>query len=152
MKTSNLLNKTLVVPLAVIFVMTMWLTSTVRAADQMKGAELLLHLNPLKTVGEVETLKTGDTVAMACAKCKTIFVAKVVSTAKGAEILAANGKPTQLVGIHPCTGCKSTMEVVGQGRAKTDVIKHTCKACGDDSAFCCATKAGSAPTKGMEKK
>jgi len=39
------------------------------------------------------------------------------------------------------------------GHAKGDIteLKHSCKVCGDDSAFCCATKPGSRATKGMEK-
>lgn len=118
----------------------------------MKGAQHLLHLQNLKTVGDVEALKPDDTFAMACGKCKTIFVTKVVNTAKGAEVLAAGGKPTQVIGTHACPGCGSTMEIVGHGKAKEAKLTHTCKACGDDSAFCCATKPGSASTKGMDKK
>jgi hypothetical protein len=30
-------------------------------------------------------------------------------------------------------------------------LKHVCKACGDESAFCCATKPGAGATHGMEK-
>jgi hypothetical protein len=44
------------------------------------------------------------------------------------------------------------MEIVGHAKNKEATLTRTRKACGDDSAFCCATKPGSAPTKGMDKK
>lgn len=127
------------------------LLSTATAADQVKGGQKLVELSKLKTVGDVQALKSGDTFAMACAKCQTIVVKEIVSTAKGAEVLAADGKPTQLIGKHLCAGCGSTIEILGHGKAKESKITHTCGACGDTSAFCCATKPGAA-TKGMEKK
>ncbi len=141
--------------MAMAIALAAWLPTNINAAEEMKpmkGAEHLLHLQTLNTVGHMESLKVDDTVAMACAKCKTIFVMKVVSTAKGAEVLAAGGKPTQLIGTHACPGCGSTITVVGHGKAKTDAIKHTCKACGDDSAFCGASKPGTGATTGMDKK
>ena len=51
-----------------------------------------------------------------------------------------------------CPGCNSTIEVIWVGKGKHDIVKHTSKACGDDSVFCCATKPGTGATKGMEKK
>lgn len=127
------------------------LPSTANAADQVKGAQKLMEMNKVKTVGDIEALKVGDTFAMACAKCETILVKEVVSTAKGAEVLAANGKPTKIIGKHLCTGCGSNIEIVGHGKAKESKVTHTCEKCGADSAFCCATKPGSA-TKGMDEK
>ena len=62
------------------------------------------------------------------------------------------GQPKELIGTHACAGCKSTIEVVGVQKGAHTELKHSCKACGDDSAFCCATKPGSGSTKGMEKK
>ena len=128
------------------------LSPNASGADQVKGAQKLMELNKVKTVGDIESLKVGDTFAMACAKCETILVKEIVSTAKGAEVLAANGTPTKVLGKHLCPGCGSTMEVFGHGKAKESKITHTCGACGDTSAFCCATKPGSGPSKGMEKK
>jgi hypothetical protein len=152
MKTTNKSNRWLL-GLACALAVGVAIPVQVRAADQVKGVQKLLELNKVKTVGDVEALKVGDTFAMACAKCETIMVKEVVSTAKGAEVLAANGKPTKLIGKHLCPGCGSTIEIVGHGKAKESKITHTCTACGDTSAFCCATKSGSA-TKGMveEKK
>src|SRR5262245_28910498 len=149
----KLINKTAVATAAAFgLAMATWLPNTATAADPLKGAPKLTEITKIKTIGDVEALKRGDTFAMACAKCETILVKEVVSTAKGAEVLAADGKPTKLVGKHLCPGCGSTIEIVGQGRAKESKITHTCGACGDTSAFCCATKPGGGGTKGMEKK
>jgi hypothetical protein len=149
MKTIHSIKKLLACGFAVIFAGALSFSSS--GAEVQKGAQRLMPLQNLKTVGDVEALQRDDTVAMACAKCQTIYVAKVVNTAKGAEIQAAGGKPVQVIGTHACAGCNSTMEIVGHGKAKESKLTHTCKACGDESAFCCATKSGQ-PTKGMEKK
>ena len=131
------------------------LALTARAADQMKpmkGGEHLLMLNGITTKQEVDALKTGDSIAMVCAKCKTVWVTRVKQGTKGAEILNEKGQPTEVIGTHACKGCNSTLTVVGVQKGAHTELKHSCKACGDDSAFCCATKPGSGPTKGMEKK
>lgn len=113
---------------------------------QMKGAEHLQHLTSPK---QAESLKSRDTVAMVCAKCKNVAVTRVEKE-RGREFLKAGTK-------HACVGCSSEIEVVGVGDRGPDkqhltTVKHVCKSCGDDSAFCCATKPGAGKTKGMEKK
>jgi formate-dependent nitrite reductase cytochrome c552 subunit len=117
----------------------------------MKGAEHLLMLNEIKSTKDLNALKTDDSIAMVCAKCKTVWVTRVKQGAKGAELLNAKGQPTELIGTHACQGCNSTLTVVGHAKGDITEVKHSCKACGDDSAFCCATRPG-AGTKGMEKK
>lgn len=131
-----------------------WLPGNINAAEEMKpmkGAEHLLMLQKMETKAEADTLKPDDTFAMVCAKCKTVYVTRVKQGAKGAEVLMAKGQPKELIGTHACAGCKSTIEITGQRIDKKEVLKHSCKSCGDDSAFCCATKPSSAKTKGMEK-
>ena len=131
-----------------------WSTNTASAAEEMKpmkGSEHLLMLNKIETKAQADALKPGDTFAMVCAKCKTVYVTRVKQGVKGAQILMEKGQPTELIGTHACTGCNSTLEVTGHGKGKETVLKHSCKACGDDSAFCCATKPAGGPTKGMEK-
>lgn len=132
-----------------------------QAADQVKGATKLLELTQVKTVAEVEELKPDDTFVMVCSKCKTVYVKKVTQGLKGAQLLGGRGRGGQvevrggqretLVATHDCAGCKSTIEVTGHGRAREVVLKHSCKECGDESVFCCATKPGSGSTEGMEK-
>ncbi len=134
--------------------MSVSLPNTTNAAEQMKpmkGGEHLLMLQGINTKQEADALKTDDSIAMVCAKCKTVWVARVKQGTKGAQLLMEGGQPRELIGTHACAGCKSTIEVVGVQKGAHTELKHTCKVCGDDSAFCCATKPGSGPTKGMEK-
>lgn len=125
------------------------------SADQMKpmkgGEHMLMLNNRIETTQQLAELKPDDTIAMVCSKCKTVWTTRVKPGTKGAEILMANGQPTQMIGTHACAGCNSKLTVTGHAKGDITELKHTCAACGDDSAFCCATKTGSGPTPGMEK-
>jgi hypothetical protein len=156
MKNTNK-NNLLGAGVAIAIAMAAWLPTVATAADDapmkpMKGSEHLLMLNKIETKAEADALKPDDTIAMVCAKCKTVYVTRVKQGVKGAQILMANGQPKELIGTHACAGCNSTITVVGHAKGDITELKHSCKACGDDSAFCCATKPGSGATKGMEKK
>lgn len=119
------------------------LPASVRAADQVKGAQLLMK--PIKTAEDIGKLEPGDMVAMSCPKCKSITVT-YVETTKGQ---VKEEKATQK---HLCPGCATTIKTEGTGKSAKDVMKHVCKTCGSEDAFCCVLKKGSGPTKGMEKK
>jgi hypothetical protein len=119
-----------------------WFPTTMQASEQKKGAQYLLK--QITTPAEADALKPGDTMAMVCAKCKSVVVHNVTTEKGHIKTMTVGEK-------HLCPGCDSTIEVVGTGKGKHDVVKHVCGKCGDDSAFCCATKPGSGPTKGMEK-
>lgn len=153
MKTTiNLIQK---LGLAATVAVLLGIGLSLNAADQMKpmkGAEHLLMLNKLDTKAQADALKPDDTLAMVCAKCKTVYVTRVKQGMKGAELLMAMGQPKELIGTHACSGCKSTLTVVGHAKGDITELKHSCGTCGDESAFCCATKRGSGATKGMEKK
>src|SRR5262249_6609419 len=114
-----------------------------RAADQMKGAQILM-MKQVKTPAEVEALKPGDAITMVCTKCKSVMVHNV-STEKGHIKVMTVGEK------HLCPGCEGTITVVGTGKGKHDEVKHACAKCGNDSVFCCATKPGTGKTDGMEK-
>jgi hypothetical protein len=120
------------------------LPATVQAADQMKGGQMLM-MKEIKTPAEAEALKPGDPMVMVCSKCKSVMLHNI-STEKGHVKTMTVGQK------HMCPGCDSTITVVGTGKGKHDVVKHTCEKCGDDSVFCCATTPGAGATKGMEKK
>lgn len=126
-----------------------WLPTQANAAEPMKGGQYMLYLQSLNTKKEFDALKTDDTIAMVCVKCKTVWVTRVKADAKGAQILNEHGKPTEIIGTHACAGCKDTITVVGHKKGDITELKHTCNACGGE-VFCCATKPGQA-TKGMEK-
>lgn len=123
-----------------------------KAADQLKGGQKLMQLNPIKTVEEAQAVKPGDMVVMSCPKCKDVWVTYVDTEAKGGQILAAGGKPTKTALKHLCPGCETTTTRTGMGKQGKDVIVHVCKKCGSEDAFCCVLNKGDAPTKGMEKK
>lgn len=156
MKTVNQKNL-LSAAVAIAMALTAWLPITARAADEtkpmkpMKGGEHQMMLG-IKTKQEVDALKTDDSIAMVCTKCKTVWVSRVKQGVKGAQLLVEGGQPKELIGTHACAGCKSTVTIVGHAKGDITELKHSCGACGDDSAFCCATKPGSGATKGMEKK
>ena len=140
---------------AIAVALTAWFPTTLRAAEEMKpmkGGEHMLMLKGVTTKVQVDALQTGDSMAMVCGKCKTVWVSRVKQGVKGAQLLMEGGQPKELIGTHACAGCNSTVTVTGVGRGKEMVLKHSCGACGDDSAFCCATKPGSGATTGMEKK
>lgn len=140
--------------IAMAMALAAWLPTNINGAEPMKpmkGGEHLLMLKEVKTKEQADALKTDDTIAMVCAKCRTVWTTRVKQGVKGAQLLAEGGQTKELIGTHACAGCNSTLEVTGHGKGKETVLKHSCKKCGDESAFCCATKPGSGPTKDMEK-
>ena len=119
------------------------LTPTTVKAEHKKGAEY--QMEGIKTQAEAEALQPGDEIAMACAKCKTVATTRVTTEKGHIKLMTAGEK-------HLCAGCQSTIHIVGVGKGAKGEVKHVCDKCGDDSAFCCATKPGTGATKGMEKK
>ena len=159
MKTLKTLSKT-ILGTSIVFALTMaaWLPTTASADDEtkpmkpMKGGEHMLMLNKIETTQDLNALKTDDSIAMVCGKCKTVWVTRVKQGVKGAQLLMEGGQPKELIGTHACTGCNSTITVVGHAKGNITELRHSCGKCGDDSAFCCSTKPGSGATRGMQKK
>lgn len=156
MKTVNTVRK-MILGAGMAFALALLASTAVTArADEpmkpMKGGEhQVMLLKEVKTTKDADALKTDDTMAMVCAKCKTVWITRVKQGTKGAQLLMEKGQPTELIGTHACAGCNSTLTVTGHAKGDITELKHSCKACGDDSAFCCATKPASGMTKGMEK-
>jgi hypothetical protein len=145
-KKHNLISTSrLTAGLAAALLYAVLLPATASAAEQMKGGEHMLHLQGIKTKAEADALQPGDTIAMVCSKCKSVMIHNV-RTEKGHVQLMTVGEK------HLCPGCGTTIKVVGVGHGAKDEVKHVCDKCGSDSVFCCATKPGSSPTPGMEKK
>ena len=146
MKTQKIVKRLLLgSSLALAMAVGVALPVTMQAADQVKGAQLLMK--PM-TVGDVNKLEPGDAVVMSCPKCKTITVTYIDKTTKGA---IKEEKATQK---HLCAGCANIIKTEGRGKQAKDVVVHVCATCGSEDAFCCVMKKGSGPTKGMveEKK
>lgn len=122
-----------------------WLPGSTRAEDMkpMKGGEHMMLLQPLTTPEQAEALKPGDTIAMACPKCKTIMVEKV-TVEKGHINMTTPGEKLL------CSGCQTTIVTVGMGKNSHNELKHVCNTCGSDLVFCCATSTNNVPTKGLE--
>jgi hypothetical protein len=124
-----------------------WLPGTVNAQQAMKpmkGGEHLVMLTHISTTSQAEELKPGDSIAMVCTKCKSVMVHNVTTEKGHIQVMTLGEK-------HLCPGCNSTITVVGVGKGKKNEVKHTCETCGDNSVFCCATKPGRSPTKGMDE-
>jgi len=149
MKANKTVSKTIFgVGAAVALALVAWLPGKANAQDQMppmKGGEHMMMLNHVDTQAQAEELKPGDSIAMVCAKCKSVMVHNVTTEKGHIKVMTVGEK-------HLCPGCKGTITVVGTGKHATDKVTHTCSMCGSDSVFCCATKPGSASTEGMDKK
>ncbi len=149
MKTkNNILSKiSLISGLAVALAFASGCATNTSTSDQMKpmkGGEHQMMLNHIDTAAQAEALKPGDSIAMVCTMCKSVAVEHV-------NIEKGHIRPVTVGEKHLCPGCGGNIEVVGHGKGKRDVVTHTCSKCGDNSAFCCATKPGSSATMGMEK-
>lgn len=150
MKTNKTVTKMMLgVGAAFAVALVAWLP--LQAQDQtapmkpMKGGEHLMMLNAITTPEQAEALKPGDTIAMACPKCKTIII-ETVTTEKGHINLTTPGEK------HLCSGCLTSIVTVGVGKNAHNELKHVCEKCGSDLVFCCATSTNSVPTTGMEQK
>lgn len=86
---------------------------------------------------------------MSCPKCQDVVKQVPDMHAKGGRILVAGGRPTISVAMHQREGCSTTGTTVGHGKAKKDIARHTCTACGANSRSCCDITGKGSPTRGM---
>ena len=134
------------VALAAALALTAGVATSAETKTARGGASDLLNLKPITTRAEAEALKPGDTIAMACTKCKSIMVHNVTKErGQGAAKVMIVGEK------HLCPGCNTYIETVGRGKGAKDEIRHVCEKCGDESVFCCASKPGGGGTKGMDR-
>src|SRR5215471_10127816 len=70
----------------------------------------------IKTKAEADALKPGDTIAMVCAKCKSVMVHNVTTEKGHVKVMTIGEK-------HLCPGCSTYIKVVGAGKlgAKDEV-------------------------------
>lgn len=109
------------------------------------GAADLMQGKPIRTGEDVAALQPGDQVVMSCPKCKNVYVTRVEKENKPFQTRKVAGVE------HLCPGCDNKRTLTGHGKSAKDVITHVCRNCRSEEAFCCVIKAGSGPTKGMEK-
>ncbi len=147
MNTRTVITTSQRLALGVACALVLFAATGLRAADFEKGATRLLRMGRPALVPEKSDFKP-----MSCQKCRDVVFNRPVTVFKGGASLLAGGPPTERVVQHQCEGCATTLEVVGHGKAKTQVAKHTCTSCGSENEGCCSTsKAKPTLTKGMEK-
>jgi len=111
-----------------------------QAADIEKGAQRLMRLGRRVQAAEGSVKTLAALKPMSCAKCTDIIVERPVKTVKGATLLITGSVPKERIVRHQCEGCATTLEVVGHGKSKTQVAKHTCTSCGSEGEGCCSTR------------
>lgn len=128
--------------LAVIFMLG--LVGKASAEDAHKEHKKM-RMDLIVTQAQAEALKPGDSMAMACSKCKYIIVQKVTDNNAHVKMMTVGEK-------MKCVACDGDVVVVatGEGEGKHAEVKHVCSHCGDDAMFCTATKAGSSIMKEEE--
>lgn len=131
--------------LAIALALAVWLPGAVRAADHETGTHDVMHMQHIMTQAEAEALKPGDSMSMACAKCKAVMVQRVTTDKAHVKMMTVGEKVK-------CPGCDGIVQVVatGKGKGKDAQVKHVCSKCGDDAMFCSATKPGSGTKKDMD--
>ncbi len=104
-----------------------------------------MRMDHIMTQAQAEALKPGDSMAVACSKCKYVIVQKVTDDNAHVKMMTVGEK-------MKCVACDGDVEVVatGEGEGKHAEVKHVCSSCGDDAMFCTATKAGSGSMMGGE--
>ena len=123
--------------------MVLSLSQQVRAADIKQ--QPWRQLKEVKSDSEMQALPDNATIAMACAKCKSITIVTKRDLVAGKP---GHGQKEVAMVVHQCPGCGG--EMTRKAGTKETAWVHTCSKCGDDSAFCCATESGKA-TSGMTK-
>ena len=121
----------------------MALPQTLNAQQQGQGAKQLLKLNRITTAEDLQAVEPGDTVVMACPKCKDTWATVVQTNFKGAK-----AKNTTQVKQHQCPGCGSKKITKGHGKAKTTEIVHVCTHCGNPDMTCSVMKKPATPAAG----
>ncbi len=144
MKTKNRVGLGGLLAIAMLTAALFTNTNAVAADGTAKGGAGGL-MKQIKTVGDIQDLKPGDVVVMACPKCETMIETRIEHPPKG-----AGAKETK-VAVHRRPGCGAKWEMVGQGKAATERVTHKCGHCGSTGAMC-AVKKATAPAKEEEKK
>ena len=151
MKTQhNILSKiSLSSGFAIALAFAVGLPGAARATEHEMGEHDMMQMQHITTQAQAEALKPGDSMSMACSKCKDVMVQKVTTDNAHVKMMTVGEKVM-------CHACGGTVEVVatGKGEGKNAEVKHVCSKCGDDAMFCSAVKPGTGSMKDMpmEKK
>lgn len=139
MNTKNMNSTGRTLALATACAIVLYAFAELQAADIEKGAPRLMRLGRRVQVVE-NSVKTSTALkTMSCSKCTDVIVERPLTNVKGGTLLMAGSVPREKVVRHQCEGCATTLEVVGHGKSKTQVAKHTCTSCGSENERCCST-------------
>ena len=116
-----------------------------RTAQHAQGAHDMVRMQHVMTQAQADALKPGDTMAMACSKCKNVMVQTVTTDKAHVKMMTVGEKAT-------CDVCGGTVTVVatGKGKGNEAEVKHVCSKCGDSAMYCAATKPGSGSMRDMK--
>ena len=143
MKTKNRVGLGGLLAIAMLTAALFTNTNAVAADGTAKGGAGGL-MKQIKTVGDIQDLKPGDVVVMACPKCETMIETRIEHPPKG-----AGAKETK-VAVHGCPGCGAKWEMVGQSKAAIERGTDKCSHCGSTGASC-AIKKPNGPTREVER-
>jgi hypothetical protein len=79
--------------------------------------------DPKAPKGKGPVVVPGENILMTCPHCKDDYVVKLTKPSKGTEAEKA------VVGKHLCEKCSTKLVTKGAGKAKTEVVEHSCKGC-----------------------
>jgi hypothetical protein len=79
--------------------------------------------DPKAPKGKGPNVVAGENAVMTCPHCKTDFSVKTTKPPKGTESEKA------IIANHLCEKCSTKLVTKGGGKAKTEVVEHTCKGC-----------------------
>lgn len=127
MKTATSIKLIRIIVALAVMTLTPLATPQEKGSAKGGGAALVQKVRP-------EAPKAHVSVAMPCSKCKTI-ASTATETQKGRVKITI---PTQR---HECEGCSTSLAVTGHGKAKKEVLRHSCTVLGENLANCCATMA-----------
>lgn len=133
--------------LALTVALAAWWSVGIHAADEKHDAQMnsnMAQMNHITTQAEADALKPGDSIAMACSKCKHIMLQHVMKDSSHVKLMTIGQ-------AHECS-CGGTVTVVGTGKGegKNAEVNHVCSTCGDDAMFVCAMKPGSGAMMDMK--
>lgn len=120
---------------------TAWLTA-LAAAIWLPGASAGTTDSACHSQATAKAAACAKPAQSECTLCKDKVVTVVETTGKGPK-----GQTLHTVVQHGCPSCADTLTTVGQGKAKTDVATHTCKAQADGQRSCCLKNAVAAAPK-----
>ncbi len=120
--------KTLITLLTGVALFSFAALSPATATDNIAASPKYRQLLNEQQAAAPATVASHD---MNCGACKDQVTTHKDMTARGAN------KPLVTTTTHLCPGCNTQTKVIGQGKAATTVVNHTCTA--GQSAGCCST-------------